>query len=228
MKSLFRLFISAIVAVLCLSTAPGYADREKWERDGQRQHRSSEFRVEKHFNERNVYPREGYRVRVLPHRHRAIHYHNHDYFYFGGIWYQPSGADFIVIRPPLGIVVSVLPPIYNTLWIGDVPYYFANGVYYHWRDDLNGYEVVELPESEIKPSESSYKLEKIFIYPKNGQNEKQQADDQYACHQYGVEQTNYDPSQPPANDNVNALQQKRKDYQDAMKSCLQGKGYSVH
>ena len=35
-----------------------------------------------------------------------------------------------MIRPPFGAVVPVLPPDYATIWVGGVPYYYANEIYY--------------------------------------------------------------------------------------------------
>lgn len=31
--------------------------------------------------------------------------------------------------PPFGIVIRVLPPAYGTVWLGGIPYYYANNVY---------------------------------------------------------------------------------------------------
>ena len=36
----------------------------------------------------------------------------------------------MVVRPPLGVVVPVLPPAYATVWSAGVPYYYANDIYY--------------------------------------------------------------------------------------------------
>jgi len=204
-----------------------YADRDKWERRGHHERPSRDVQFEQRFEPRHSYPREGHIVRVLPHKHRPIHYHNKDFFYLEGVWYLSSGVDFVVVRPPLGIIVPILPPFYTTIWVGDIPYYFANGVYYQWRGDINGYEVVEFPVPEEKQSDLTYMADKLFIYPKKGQSEEQQSEDRFTCHQFGVEQTGYDPSQPPQDDSVEQLRQKRKNYQEAMKACLEGKGYSV-
>ena len=52
---------------------------------------------------------------------------------------------------PTGLVVSTLPPFYTTVWIGGVPYYYANDVYYRWVPEQNGYEVVEPPQDADQP-----------------------------------------------------------------------------
>lgn len=227
MKRAHLIYFLLLLFVLGMLPLVGLADRDRSERQGRHERQSSEFRMDKRFEHNHAYPREGHRIKVLPQRRRPIHFRNHDYFYLGGVWYQPSGVDFVVIRPPLGIVVPILPPFYTTLWLADVPYYYANGVYYQWRADLNGYQVVEIPLTEEKQSEITYMADKLFIYPKKGQNKKQQADDSYDCHQFGVEKTGYDPSQPPTEGSAETISRQREDYQRAMKTCLEGKGYSV-
>jgi hypothetical protein len=64
----------------------------------------------------------------------------------------------------------------------------------------------------------------MFVYPRKGQSEKQQADDRYQCHRWAVNQTNYDPTQPP--DGIPSAQQ-NSDYQRAMGACLDARGYTV-
>jgi len=222
----------------------GWERQQKWDRSQQWDNKQRrEVREERHprgepnirfrqqFETRHRYPREGFKLRVLPEKHHVIHYRKHRYFYWQGVWYSPVGVDFVVIRPPLGIIVPVLPPFYTTIWVGDIPYYYANDVYYVWRGDLSAYEVVDFPEENEKAPAISYMADKLFVYPKKGQSKQQQSDDEYACHRYGVEKTGYDPTQPSANvsndDAGKPLGEKRKDYQRAMKSCLVARDYSV-
>jgi hypothetical protein len=68
----------------------------------------------------------------------------------------------------------------------------------------------------------------LFMYPKNGQNEEQQAKDKFECHQWAHNQTGFDPTQPaPANQGAQAIAAKTVDYRRAMAACLDGRGYSV-
>lgn len=253
MKKFTLMLFTIVVAVFCVAPSQSFADRD-WDRGHDRgehrgQHERSEWqpirnrdrdvrvdreraprrdiRLERRLERHESYPRAGVSIRVLPKQHHQVHFHNRDYFYWGGIWYEPSGLNFIVVTPPLGIVVPILPPSYDTVWWDDTPYYFANGVYYLWRPDLSGYEVVDAPVPEDKQSDVTYMADKLFIYPKKGQSKQQQSDDRYACHRYGVEQTGYDPSQPPSEVSAVKLSKMREDYQRAMKSCLEAKDYSV-
>lgn len=204
-----------------------YSDRnDRRDHRDKKKHSSPDMRKDSRYRHNHYYPRKGRIVKALPKKRRPIRYRDRDYFYFGGIWYLPSGPGFSIVMPPIGIVVPILPSFYTTIWFGGIPYYYANDTYYLWRPDLNGYQVVAPPEEQAQ-SEPTYLADEIFIYPKQGQNEQQQADDRYACHRWAVEQTGYDPTQPPESLSVDTLSQQRADYQRAMKTCLEGKGYSV-
>jgi len=187
----------------------------------------SEFQLDKRYQHNRSYPRQGQIIKVIPKGRRPIHYKNRSYFYFGGSWYLPSHSHYVVVRPPIGIVVPILPAFYTTIWFGGIPYYYANDVYYTWRADLNGYQVSEPPAEADDQTQPSYSADELFIYPKHNQSEQQQADDRYTCHRWSVEQTHYDPTQPVANQSGDSLTQQREEYQRAMKACLEGKGYSV-
>jgi len=232
--------LKTIVLLLILTIAPSatvYADRDDHDRKSDRKsdrddHRGKpekshpDYRVDQRFQLNRSYPRQGYAVQSLPHHHHRIHYQNRDYFYFGGVWYYPSGPNFVVGIPPIGIVVPILPPFYATVWIRGTPYYYANDVYYMWRPELNAYQVTRPPIAETEP-EPPLIADELFIYPKQGQSEQQQAEDRYACHRWGADQAGYDPTQPPGDLSITDLSRKRDDYQRAMKACLEGRGYSV-
>jgi len=187
---------------------------------------SPDIRYDRRFQHNHTYPRVGVQIERLPARRPPIRYRDKSYFYFSGTWYIPSGPRYVVVRPPIGIVVPTLPSFYTTIWIGGIPYYYANDIYYVWRPDLNGYQVAEAP---LKEGESPPPVvaDELYIYPKEGQSSEKQAEDRYACHRWGVEQTNYDPTQPPGNLPVSELSRLRTEYQRAMKACLEGRGYSV-
>jgi hypothetical protein len=166
----------------------------------------------------------------LPDGYRP-YYRGGDRFYFsGGIWYAPRGPGFVVVVPPPGLVVSVLPPYYSTVWIGGVPYYYADNVYYTAQPDQGGYAVVDPPDNADAPSpppapDSSQG--DLMIYPKNGQTKEQQAADQFECNNWAKGQTGFDPTQPSGGISGNA-DAARNNYDRAMSACLQGRGYQVN
>ena len=75
----------------------------------------------------HYYPAPGWVAPVLPGSSIGVTFGDGQFFFHGGVWYRPYGTRFRVVLPPLGIVVPLLPPSYVTLWIGGVPYYYANG-----------------------------------------------------------------------------------------------------
>jgi hypothetical protein len=133
----------------------------------------------------------------------VIHGHSR-YYSSNGVWYRPHGGRFEIVAPPIGLFVPSLPFAYTTIWLHGIPYYYANETYY--TQTPGGYVVAEPPQSELSETppvtegEASADIadEKMFIYPRNGQSENQQAADRYECHKWAVEQTNYDPTQIPS------------------------------
>lgn len=103
------------------------------------------------------------------------------------------------------------------------PYYYAP---YYTRPPV---VIQEQPPVYVQPSPSvePSSNERIFIYPRQGQSEQQQADDRYACHNWAVTQTHYDPTQPASGMSESQLNQMRSDYQRAMSACLDGRGYTM-
>jgi len=172
------------------------------------------------------YPPRGHAVRQLPYGYRTFHHHGHRYYYRHGIWYRSSGVSFIVVTPPYGIIVPVLPPYYTTVWVGGFPYYYAGGVYYVWRPAMQGYVVSEPPAESNIDSEQA-EPSQFYVYPKEGQDPEQQAQDRYECHRWAADQTGFDPSQPPAGATAAELSAKRGDYRRAIMACLEARGYSV-
>lgn len=195
----------------------GRGGRDGGDRRGsQREFRDSRYRHDRY------YPVRGRVYHALPRDHRVVVHGKSRFYFSAGVWYRPHGSYFTVAVPPFGLFVPVLPPYYSTIWVRGVPYYYANEVYYAHRG--SGYVVVEPPQEEV--SEAPPPAEQMFIYPRMGQSEKQQADDRYACHRWAVEQTAYDPTQSFTGSEIQRGE-KRADYQRAMGACLDGRGYTV-
>jgi len=168
----------------------------------------------------------GHAVPALPRGYRVVPYRGSNYYFHAGVWYRPSGSRFVVVFPPVGLIVPVLPPFYTTIVIGGVPYYYADGIYYLWQPAERAYVVTE-PPAESDAAAQTVQQDQMFIYPKQGQSEQKQATDRYQCHQWSVDQTGFDPTQPGGNVPESQNASKRADYQRAMKACLEARGYSV-
>jgi hypothetical protein len=204
-----------------LASADGRHDR----RDGHREVRRG-YVYDGRYGHNHYYPAVGYGVRALPRGYVTVGYRTGPYYYSSGIWYRRGGAGYVVVRPALGLFVPVLPPFYSTIWYGGSPYYYADDVYYRWRSDRREYEVSDPPPSSAQVSTDSPKSD-LFIYPKNGQSEEQQARDRYECHTWAASQSGFDPTQPMGGVDDSQAASKRADYQRAQSACLEGRGYTV-
>jgi hypothetical protein len=117
------------------------------QRDDDRDHRDDDRRYDNRRGWDSHYypPRRGYVVHHLPPRYRVVHHHGHRYYYGGGAWYRPYGPRYVVVDPPVGLVISFLPQFSTTLHVGGVPYYRAGPVYYVWNPRARGYVVTDGP-----------------------------------------------------------------------------------
>ena len=182
--------------------------------------------LDRKYDHDHYYPPRGYVAPRLPSAYRELVYHNTRYYFHGGVWYRRIATGFIVILPPIGLAIPVLPPFYTVIWVGGIPYYYANGIYYVWYPAQQAY-VVTSPPPESAVSDQPAEPEKLFIYPKRGQSEQQQAEDRYQCHQWATKESGYDPTRAGGNVSEAEYFNKREDYQRAMKACLEARGYSV-
>jgi len=201
------------------------AAQPNWNHD-QRRPDMGPRQLDSRYYHNRYYPPRGTYYDHIPRDHLVVPYRDTRYYFHGGVWYRPDGLRFVVVAPPVGLTLSLLPPYYTTVWIGGAPYYYADGVYYTWRPSERVYEVVEPPkDSQVValPPEP----EQLFIYPKQGQSEQQQANDRYDCHRWAVDQTDFDPTEPGGGVPQDQAAGKRTDYQGATKACLEARGYSV-
>ena len=184
--------------------------------------------LDNRYNHGHYYPSRGTVVRALPGGYRPYYYRGSRFYFSGGIWYAPGPYGFVVTRPPSGLFLTVLPPFYSTVWVGGVPYYYADNVYYQWQPSANGYAVVDPPEGSDQPgAPPAPPSDDFFIYPKNGQTQEQQSADQYECHDWSKNQTGFDPTQQGGGVAPDETGSRREQYQRAMTACLEARGYSV-
>jgi hypothetical protein len=186
------------------------------------------------YHHDHFYPARGVFIDVLP-AHAVVSVHSGVRFFFsGGVWYRADGPRYVVVAPPVGVVIPVLPPYYSTVYVRGVPYYYANDTYY--VNNGGGYMVVDPPPPNVvveqppvappppgnAPAQTAA-ADQVFVYPRQGQSADQQAADRYACHQWAVSQVGVDPT---VNGSVLSAQ-KSADYHRALAACLDGRGYTV-
>ena len=195
------------------------------------------------YSPNRYYTSPGVRVAEVPGRPYGVAHGGGHYYYSGGIWYAPYGPHYVVVGPPVGVFVPVLPPFYTTVWFTGVPYYYANNTYYTYAGP-QGYEVVDPPgdpSSAVQgpqgppypgapppaPGGGHPEGEDIFVYPQQGQSPDQQANDRYDCHKWASSQTGFDPTQAGGGVAPEETVARGEDYRRAMRACLEGRGYSV-
>jgi hypothetical protein len=98
-----------------------------------------------HHGHNHVYPDRGAIFRDLPRRAVAVNYAGVSYRFADGIWFEPRGPAYIVVAPPIGLMVPSIPGSATTIQEHGETYLYANDVYYRPRPDLGGYEVVNDP-----------------------------------------------------------------------------------
>jgi hypothetical protein len=230
----------AAVVAFALAVGTASADPPHWHggHDGF-DHPHGYDHVDARFGHNHYYPERGYYFHDIPHDRFVV---RGGFYYSGGIWYASRGPGFVVVGAPIGVFVPVLPAFYTTVWFAGAPYYYANDTYYQWVPAQNQYEVVAPPGAESAaqmqppPGQAggppgappqSGPGDDVFIYPKNGQSDQQQANDKYECHRWASQQSGFDPTQAgggvPPEQNANA----HTAYNRAMGACLEGRGYTV-
>jgi len=141
--------------------------------------------------------------------------------WYGGGFYGGWGLGY-------GLLFASLPWYYDTYWWGGVPYYYADDVYYQWDDDAAGYETVPPPAGLADQIKAQAPVDHpLFMYPKGGQSQEQQARDRAECHLWAVTQAGYDPTSAPTPSATADSAKQRADYFRAKRACLEGRNYSV-
>jgi hypothetical protein len=125
-----------------------------------------------------------------------------------------------------------------------VPYYYANGIYYTPVPNTSEYVVVNPPPgyetanpqplpipAPVPPLSANPQAvtpaptvpQSLFVYPREGQTQEQITVDRSDCNEWAIGQTGYDPAHPGT-----AGSQRVGDFQRAVRTCLEGKGYTVN
>jgi len=98
------------------------------------------------------------------------------------------------------------------------------GVAYQWDPKTHRYVAMVPPAPPVDSAPSA----DLFMYPRNGQSDDQQAKDKFECHQWAAKQSGFDPTvAAPANQAPAEIAAHTIDYRRAMSACLDGRGYSV-
>lgn len=196
--------------------------------DAYHAHRDSKYGHE------HVYPDRGTIVQQVPQGSNVINYAGLSYRFYDAVWYEPRGPAFMVVEPPIGLVVPALPPFATTVSSEGANYVYANDTFYRARPELGGYQVVNDPTAgtartaapELQPSEPPIGSS-MTVYPRNGQTAQEQSRDHYECYRFAVAQTGYDPMRANAGDAPAKIAELQSAYDRAQSACFEGRGYTI-
>ena len=68
----------------------------------------------------------GWRVEVLPPKYTRVSYFGVDYYLYNNVYYRAYGSHYVVVRPPVGIVIDLAP---KKVKLGPVTFSFYHNVY---------------------------------------------------------------------------------------------------
>ncbi len=89
-------------------------------------------------------PHRGAVVTSLPGRTTIIRHGQYSYHYYDGILYRPINSSYLIVAPPVGLRVSLLPVKAYHFLHGGRNYFYYYGTFYISHSD-GDYEVVEAP-----------------------------------------------------------------------------------
>jgi hypothetical protein len=121
---------------------PGYNPNQKYPQGHNYQRPPQNKRYKSYYgNHPRVVPN-------LPPKHTTYVYKGDRYYYYGGRYYRPyRSGGYVVVRPPVGFYVPILPLGFITLLIAGITYYTFAGIYY--RASSGGYVVVDAPAGAV-------------------------------------------------------------------------------
>ncbi len=218
-----RAQFAAALSLLCVLTTSVWAQDRAEHREGERGRepmgvmRGERLQLDQRYHHDHYYPPRGQAFAALPGGSISIGFRGGNWFFHGGVWFQPYGSRFVVALPPIGIVVPLLPPDCTTLWIGGAPYYYANGVYYAPAPG-QGYAVVAPPPGAevaqpVAVAPAAKALPEPIIYPRSGQSPVQTEADRQECNRWAT-------TQPAALADASVFQR-------SVAACMDGRGYTV-
>jgi len=120
-----RLAFGLLFALSVGVVAVARADEHSYREHEFREHEFHEHQfLDARYHHDHYYPPRGYVFGALPPGPRVVVHGGVQFYFAAGVWYRAEGpARFVVVAPPFGLVVPVLPPFYTSVWVGAVPYY---------------------------------------------------------------------------------------------------------
>src|SRR5262245_1643158 len=102
-KKYFKKILLLVLTAIPFTPAGAYASWGNWNRP---QHYEPRHH---HYYPRHNYPHAGLHVSFLPHGSITISLGKSRYYYCDGVYYSRGHRDFVVVTPPVGVVIRTLP-----------------------------------------------------------------------------------------------------------------------
>lgn len=83
----------------------------------------------------------------------ALRFGGVSFLFNNGLYYRHLDKGYTVVRPPIGLKISLLPKGYERIIIMGSSYYFFQGIYYVY--DAGNYRVIDEPASFVTSSNNS-------------------------------------------------------------------------
>ncbi|MBF0511298.1 MAG: hypothetical protein HQL13_03115 [Candidatus Omnitrophica bacterium] len=104
-----------------------------------------------HYYRWHDHPHWGMRMHYLPAGSFTVWAEGRRYYYYDGLYYTyVGGGDYVVVAPPVGAVVTSIPPDFQPVRINGETYYVNDGVYYVYT--RHGYRVIPQPVVALEPA----------------------------------------------------------------------------
>ncbi len=139
-----RIFLNSTLPIVLMGILLAFAPTDTFGQHKARKVKSKKEVVVTPEKQYKKLPRQGARVTTPPQKTVIIRHGHYDYHFDKGVFYRTIGGSYVVVAPPVGIRVSVLPAAAYRLHYLNRPYFYYYGVFYTPLPD-GAYEVVDAP-----------------------------------------------------------------------------------
>ncbi len=157
MKQLVRLsrilfLFSLIGCISLLGVENAYAQKKKGHAKAHHQqkhhnksHKKGHVKRHAHFHYAHL-PRRGAVVSAVARGHIGIVHKGVKFKFHNGVFYKSKGpATFVVVRPPKGLKIAILPVGHKRVIVKQKPYFYYYGTFYSKPPGMEEYTVTEAP-----------------------------------------------------------------------------------
>jgi hypothetical protein len=150
-----KFFLSGLIAVLLISSVTVSAQYGRHYGRGNNRYSYNRYSYN-HYPSRSSISI----IARLPFGAVSVTFGDRYYHYYNGVYYRPYNRGYMIVPPPVGIIVPGLPLGYTHVIIGSNPYYRHGDVFY--APYGNRYKVVEKPKETDVASTQADKTDNLI------------------------------------------------------------------